>query len=239
MLDECVRSLDEPFRRSEILGWFRRHYPDVNERSISPHIQGATSNAPGGVQYDRPALLTRIDHGKYVRYRNENGVASDTRDNSRFEPTLRTVEGHDLLTEACVQARLVGYLRDEGWTIVSEADTVSRQRGTDIVATRGSRTLGIEVKGYPGRTYADPRRAGEKKTTQPGVQAGHYFAGAILSAMQQKSRQPEMLSVIAFPDVPRYRKLAAEVASSLAAAGIGLWLIDEHDIVDVIVDIDY
>jgi len=26
MLEECVGQLDEPFRRSEIVGWFRRHH---------------------------------------------------------------------------------------------------------------------------------------------------------------------------------------------------------------------
>jgi hypothetical protein len=34
MLEECVSQLDEPFRKSEIVGWFRRHYPDV--RRITP-----------------------------------------------------------------------------------------------------------------------------------------------------------------------------------------------------------
>jgi hypothetical protein len=44
-LEECVQYLSEPFRASEIVGWFRRHYPDVNEQSLRAHIQGATSNA--------------------------------------------------------------------------------------------------------------------------------------------------------------------------------------------------
>jgi hypothetical protein len=44
-LEECVEHLSEPFRASEIVGWFRRHYPDVKEQSLRAHIQGATSNA--------------------------------------------------------------------------------------------------------------------------------------------------------------------------------------------------
>jgi hypothetical protein len=27
-----------------MVGWFRRHYPDVKEQSLRAHIQGATSN---------------------------------------------------------------------------------------------------------------------------------------------------------------------------------------------------
>jgi hypothetical protein len=39
MLAESVRQLDEPFRRSEIIGWFRRHHPEVMRRA-SPHTSG-------------------------------------------------------------------------------------------------------------------------------------------------------------------------------------------------------
>src|SRR5688500_14460768 len=72
MLAQCVTQLDEPFRASEIVGWFRRHHPEVNEGSLRAHIQSATSNVSagskiGGVAGRRP-LLTRVDHGGYVRY---------------------------------------------------------------------------------------------------------------------------------------------------------------------------
>lgn len=248
MLDECVHSLDEPFRRSEILGWFRRHYPEVNEGSIGPHIQGATSNAPGGVADDHPPLLTRVSHGVYRRYAaNDSATGAErnpaatrpvvatshiTEDASEAEPSAQPMQ---VLGEKAVQSRVVAYLVRAGWSITSVADTASKERGIDIVATRNNMNLGVEVKGYPGRNYSDARRAGEKKPTQPSLQATHYFSGAILSAMRQKSRLPEMLSVVALPDVPRYRTLANEVAGSLAAARIGLWLIDEEGIVDEIV----
>lgn len=70
-LDECVRYLSEPFRASEIVGWFRRHYPDVKEQSLRAHIQGATSNAPvesRGVLARRQPLITRVARGEYRRY---------------------------------------------------------------------------------------------------------------------------------------------------------------------------
>jgi len=40
LLEECVSQLAEPFRRSEIIGWFRRHRPEVNEATLAAHIQG-------------------------------------------------------------------------------------------------------------------------------------------------------------------------------------------------------
>jgi hypothetical protein len=72
MLAECVGQLDEPFRRSEIIGWFRRHHPQVNESTLAAHIQAATVNAENRAQNHphlarRAPLLRRVDHGLYVR----------------------------------------------------------------------------------------------------------------------------------------------------------------------------
>lgn len=72
MLEECVAQLDEPFRKSEIIGWFRRHYPAVKESTLTAHVQAATANAPNRAQNHpyhgaRAPLLRRIDHGLYVR----------------------------------------------------------------------------------------------------------------------------------------------------------------------------
>jgi hypothetical protein len=72
MLEECVSQLDEPFRRSEVMGWFRRHYPEVKETTVAAHIYAATANAVNRVENHpylgrRPPLLRRIDHGLYVR----------------------------------------------------------------------------------------------------------------------------------------------------------------------------
>ena len=71
-LEECVEHLTDPFRASEIVGWFRRHYPDVKEQSLRAHIQAATSNASAGSRgmfANRQPLITRIEHGLYGRYR--------------------------------------------------------------------------------------------------------------------------------------------------------------------------
>ncbi len=71
MLEECVSQLDEPFRRSEIIGWFRRHHPDVKESTLAAHIQAATANAANRAQNNplgaRAPLLRRVDQGLYVR----------------------------------------------------------------------------------------------------------------------------------------------------------------------------
>jgi Holliday junction resolvase-like predicted endonuclease len=125
--------------------------------------------------------------------------------------------------EENVQAIVVTSLAADGWRILSVADTASKERGIDIVAASGHRSVGVEVKGYPSRVYADPRRAGELKRTSPSTQAGHWYAQAILAAMRLRTKRPELESVIALPGFPRYLDLYAETAPSLRACEIVVW----------------
>ena len=126
-------------------------------------------------------------------------------------------------TEANVQAAVVTALAAAGWTIRSVANTTTKERGVDVIAEHAGLTIGIEVKGFPSRTYADPSRAGETKPTAPSTQAGHWFAQAILAAMRLRSREPDWHSVIALPNFPRYRNLHTETMDSLRAAQIEVW----------------
>jgi Holliday junction resolvase-like predicted endonuclease len=122
---------------------------------------------------------------------------------------------------------VVAHLVREGWQIVSQADTASRQRGIDIVAAREPEELAIEVKGFPGRGFADPRRAEERKRAQPSTQAKGWYGRAILAAMLTRSRMPHCRSVIALPDFPRYRDLFKETAGSLQKCSIEVWWVSE------------
>ena len=81
LLEHCVRQLDEPFRRSEIVGWFRRHHPEVNESSLAVHIQAATANAPQPIAgfAGRTPLLVRIDRGQYTRFRSPDAKVDESR----------------------------------------------------------------------------------------------------------------------------------------------------------------
>lgn len=135
-------------------------------------------------------------------------------------------------SEAMVQQKVVAALDMRGWRIVSQADTITRERGIDIVATCIGETVGIEVKGFPSRTYADPRRAGEVKPTRPSNQAVHWYSQAVLAAMRLRTRNPDYRSVIALPDFPRYRTLFEETRSSLDAAAIEVWWVAEAGAVE-------
>jgi len=139
----------------------------------------------------------------------------------------------DWFWEGNVQSMVVRYLSSQGATLRSVVDTASKARGTDIVAVVDGRVLHIEVKGWPSSGYADPRRAGEVKRTQPTLQAKHWYAGAVLSALRLRDRHPQDRVVIAFPDYARYRNLAAETAATLGAVGVEIWFVAESGEVTV------
>jgi hypothetical protein len=239
-LDECVQSLSEPFTAAEIMSWFRRHHPDVKETSLRAHIQSANSTSPdrGTLGY-RPPLITRIQHGVYVR------ADSATRDSS--VPTARAghgrrpprdAEGHAPLversavkpewhTEARVQSMVVTHLAMSGWEILSVADTAKKAHGTDIVAAKGPEKVSVEVKGFPSRRYTDPARANENKPTQPSTQARTWYANALLSVLRVASCEPGVIPVMALPEFVTYQNLYADTKRSLDQLGVQVWWVSE------------
>lgn len=125
--------------------------------------------------------------------------------------------------EEDVQADVVRHLTHSGWTIVRPANAATKERGIDIVATRGERTVAVEVKGYPGRGYADPARAGETKPTSPSTQARHWYAQTVLTALLTRDEHPQWDAVIAVPEANTYTSLGARTEQNLATVGIQLW----------------
>lgn len=122
--------------------------------------------------------------------------------------------------EGVVQQVFADWLRSNGWTVLGMADTSTKAHGVDVLARKDSRLLGAEVKGWPSTGYADPRRAGELKRTQPTTQAGHWFSQALMKAIMLLDSHPEHESLVVLPDYPRYRDLARRTARGRTAAGI-------------------
>lgn len=105
MLAEAVSALPEPFTRQQVLGWFSRHYPEVNPASIGTHLQAATSNAPPssrGAFARRTPLVTRVAHGAYVRY---GGDA--------IEATLIEANAGDSEVQRAAESVMLGLLAEQ------------------------------------------------------------------------------------------------------------------------------
>jgi hypothetical protein len=126
-----------------------------------------------------------------------------------------------------VQDVFAQFLARQGWTITSMADTASKARGVDVLAVKDERRLAAEVKGWPSTTYSDPARAGETKPTQPTLQAGHWFAGALSKALMVLDSHPGSETLVVLPDYPRYRDLAARTRTGRGRADVHVVLVAE------------
>jgi len=127
--------------------------------------------------------------------------------------------------EGAVQTVFSGFLEQHGWIVTAMAGTASRERGVGLRAAKGPRRLGAEVKGWPSEEYADPRRAGETKRTQPSTQAGHWFSQALFKAMLLLDSDPGAESLMVLPDFPRYRDLAMRTRTGRRAADLHVVLL--------------
>lgn len=140
----------------------------------------------------------------------------------------------DWFWEGNVTNAVANYLREQGWAIISQADTGKKERGVDIRAARLKEILMIEVKGYPSRGYRDPNRSGETKPTSPSLQAQHWYAHALLKAVRMQSAYPAAQVAIALPDFPRYRSLFNESAAALRLLRVVTLFVAETGQVDAI-----
>lgn len=108
MLEECVAQLNEPFRRTDIVDWFRRRHPEVKDSTLGAHIQAAIetpASRSGDYQSrtSRRPLLRRIEHGLYVRV--SGTVVPDQAKPAADELPIATAGGADLILVGCVQTK--------------------------------------------------------------------------------------------------------------------------------------
>lgn len=176
--------------------------------------------------------LRRVDRGRYVlndapERAAETAVGHET-ELAAVVPVTAGADPHGWPWEGHVQALFASYLQHHGWRVTSMADTATKARGVDVLAAKGERHLGAEVKGWPAVGYADPRRAAETKRTQPSTQAGHWFSQALMKALMLLDSQPGLESLVVLPDFPRYRDLAARTRTGRAAAGVHVVFVHER-----------
>ena len=197
-LHEYANAQTGPFTSQEVISWFHRHAPgQATDHTIRVHTRGASWNVGDRSQFkNREPFLTRIDRGLFRRASPEEidrwraGQLEDTptaipRRSTQFETEF---EWH---TEEHTQRLLVEWLRRQGWTIVSTANTATRERGVDVVAERDGERLGVEVKGYPSRFYVNgPKRGSgeDHRTREPGAEVVRSCARACDEAARAGAR---------------------------------------------------
>ncbi|GGN96519.1 hypothetical protein GCM10010112_87820 [Actinoplanes lobatus] len=219
--DLLRRSGRDDFTLQDVLTEMRRRGSRYAESTIRTHVVSRMcANAPDhhGTTF---ADLERLDRGTYRLRVPATRLAP---------PAVVNVEvgvgtSSRWPWEGSVQAVFVDVLRRHGWAIDSEADTATKARGVDVLATRSGRRLGAEVKGWPSDGYADPRRAAETKRTQPSTQAGHWFSQALFKAMMLLDSHPGHETLMVLPDYRRYRDLTERTRTGRGLAGIHVVLV--------------
>ena len=142
----------------------------------------------------------------------------------------------DWFWEGNIVESLERHFRNLGWSIVSKANTASRQTGIDLHARIDEIDLIIEAKGYPSTTYQRGPKQGTPKPTSPSTQARHWFAQALVSAMLRQHDHPISIVAIAFPEKPVFKSLVKRTEESLKKLGLRVLFVSEKGDVHVIGD---
>lgn len=172
----------------------------------------------------RPGLFERTADG--IRLRSPTA----TLETGASRDVLVTGDlGRDWFWEGNIQAALARHLASDGWAVEQTADTASRERGIDLVASKDGRRMAVEVKGYPATVYARGPKAGTPKPTAPTNQARHWYGQALLAAILTDAYDERAL---AFPDFPRYRDLHRRSAWALRSLRIAVYLVSEDGSVE-------
>ncbi|GIG55789.1 hypothetical protein Lfu02_01610 [Longispora fulva] len=147
-------------------------------------------------------------------------------------PRTLPVDADQGMSEEAAQSLLVAFLSRQGWRIERTANTATREHGVDVMASQGNRHLAVEVKGYPGRRYADAARAHKVKASTPSTQARHWYAQVLLATMLNRAKYPDHELAIALPSRPTYQSLVSRTWGSLARLDIAVLLVaDDGDVV--------
>ena len=219
---------------------FTRRFPGRNDDEISNALQikprqivnqVCRALAKAGMIERRPTSSGKL--GNYpISSRSPQPVASVTPRVRGAAGTAATGPTSDWFWEGNVTDAVERFLLEQDWSVISKADTRTRERGLDLHATQDDHEIVVEVKGYPSKFYRDPRRIGEHKPTSPTIQAQHWYSHALLKALRLQATYPTAIVAMAFPDFPRYRALFQETVSALERLGIAVLFVAESGTVD-------
>lgn len=132
----------------------------------------------------------------------------------------KTDDPHELWHwEGNIQAALVSWLVEQGWSIRSAADTAAKTAGKDIIAVDDDRTLWISVKGYPRGT----------QKTNPSTQARHWFSHAVFDLVRYRDESDRAELALGLPDgFVTYQRLANHVTWLRSHLPFTIYWINEY-----------
>lgn len=121
---------------------------------------------------------------------------------------------NDWYYEGQISKKLVAYFVANGYTILKDNSDKISAKGEDIIVSIQEQLEIIEVKGYPTTVHTRGKDKGKSKTTNPKLQAKHWFSEALLSSIfnyQRQAVKDNFKLALAFPLTERYKELIAKV----------------------------
>jgi len=230
------RSSSTSFSLAEVLAEAKRSDPNRKEQTLRTYVTSVMCADAPVHHANHTNDLRRVGHGRYQRAQSPvptTTLSSPIPEPSRqAEPPAARPETGDASDEwyweGNIQASVIPWLASQGWSILSVADTSTRQHGIDIVAKRDGVRLGVEVKGYPSEFYARGPNQGERKPTNQASQARVWFDGLVVSSLvlRDGDEVDEVLMVV--PDMTTYRTRYLKVKESLTALGIPIAFVQQN-----------
>ncbi len=121
----------------------------------------------------------------------------------------------DWFWEGNIQEKIKIYLKNNKFEIVKTSNTLSREKGPDILAKKHNKIWRIAVKGYPSDKYVENSSfgtKGKKKKTNPPTQARHWFSEALTEIILAKCDDPSIEIALGFPDFKIYKNLLSRIS---------------------------
>lgn len=141
----------------------------------------------------------------------------------------------DWYYEGNVSKAIVAFLKLQDYKIIKDNSSKISERGEDIIASKNETTLIIEVKGYPTEFHTKGKNKGQKKNTNPKLQAKHWFSEGLFALMKSYSKYTDTKIEIALglPKHQRYDELLEMVKAFFTEHRIGLkiFFVDDQNIV--------
>ena len=121
----------------------------------------------------------------------------------------------DWFYEGNISKKFVNYLKENGHNIIKDNSDNPKAKGIDIISKKGDTTYLTEVKGYPSEFYVSGEKKGQKKPTNPKLQAKHWLSEAILSCIfnygKEKIEDNKIELSIVLPKTDRYIELVEKI----------------------------
>lgn len=138
----------------------------------------------------------------------------------------------DWFYESRIQQVIRDSLISDGWNLLEESTTSTREPGPDLLMEKNSEKLRIEIKGWPSKNYIKGTNKGQKKKTNPATQARHWFGESLLTLILAKCKDPNLQIAMGFPDKNTYRKKWNEIKWLREKMDLSVYWVNEDRLVN-------